>query len=328
LEACTCQDDPCARSCPREKQSACQDYDSDFNALRLSTINDEEIDLLCYVLFNVLPTCVLTDLKCDYYDELNELLCKEGRRIQSAQPQRLQSVAWDLKNLPSVAHQFGFPIDLLSSTARGQVQHLASSAPMGMAFVSSVPNAWNTSQVTVEEVGASASGHCGASEHVIRDASPKAGPMAALEYVGVTPTNDDVCFAYSVRAAPAEIDLAALRRRTLARRAEVDGTTPQHEMLAIGGADGSTPGAAVGATATVGNGAPTRADVGGAAGVEEKAQASKEEKLHAPEVFDVDGFKSDKEIDKTDYANVMAEAEKAAEAIRKELAMLDGATCM
>jgi hypothetical protein len=87
-------------------------------------------------------------------------------------------------------------------------------------------------------------------------------------------------------------------------------------------------GAAVGATATVGNGAPTRADVGGAAGVAEKAQAAKDEKLHAPEVFDVDGFKSDKEIDKTDYANVMAEAEKAAEAIRKELAMLDGATCM
>eukprot|EP00811_Abedinium_folium_P033413 NODE_6378_length_1677_cov_4.165806.p1 GENE.NODE_6378_length_1677_cov_4.165806~~NODE_6378_length_1677_cov_4.165806.p1 ORF type:complete len:298 (-),score=43.89 NODE_6378_length_1677_cov_4.165806:405-1298(-) len=110
---------------PKSKiQCSCEAYVEDFNTLCLSALLDEELNLLCFVLFNVLPTVLMFGLKCKFYDELYKLLCQEGGRISSAQPQRLQSVAWDLKHLAQVPLQFGSPAISLSSNQRQLVQHM------------------------------------------------------------------------------------------------------------------------------------------------------------------------------------------------------------
>ena len=102
--------------------------DEDFTTLRLTELTDEGIDFLCFIMFNVKPTTRLADLRCETWDDLGELLHREGRRIRASQPQRVPSLQFDLANVAAVAVQYGFPVGLLSPIAKSEISHMLGSA--------------------------------------------------------------------------------------------------------------------------------------------------------------------------------------------------------
>ena len=74
---------------PRKfKSNALIFHDSSYNLLRLSHLSDEDVDLLCYLHFNITGVVKMADLQVKAGGELTTLLDAEGSRIKRSQPMR------------------------------------------------------------------------------------------------------------------------------------------------------------------------------------------------------------------------------------------------
>ena len=86
-----------------------------WNAVRLSRLNDQEVDRLCDILFGILPDCDVRGLLCERKEDFWQTLLEEHNRLMEAQPQRCNALAADLSNVEAVALTLGLPNHFIPS---------------------------------------------------------------------------------------------------------------------------------------------------------------------------------------------------------------------
>ena len=80
-----------------------------WNALRLSLLDDNEVDYLMFVLFMVVPQVNVGDLQVNTKGHLYDMLLEEHIRIQRQHPHRFAALAADLSNVKACALELGYP---------------------------------------------------------------------------------------------------------------------------------------------------------------------------------------------------------------------------
>ena len=96
---------------PRKQKHTCIMWvdPEEWNALRLSSLNEFETDCLIYLMFGVKPNTNPQDMKVSYKMELWEMLSTQYGIIVGRNPDRIQKLSPDLSNVKQVALEYAFP---------------------------------------------------------------------------------------------------------------------------------------------------------------------------------------------------------------------------
>ena len=82
---------------------------SEFNPLRLASMDDHVIDELIFITTGCIPTLKLSDLKVSTKGKLRHLLHKEYLRLKQREPNRMKMLAGDYSNLTDICQKLGYP---------------------------------------------------------------------------------------------------------------------------------------------------------------------------------------------------------------------------
>jgi len=104
---------------------------SEFNPLRLASMDDHVIDELMFVTTGCTPMLKLSDLKVTTKGKLRHLLHKEYLRLRQREPNRLKMLAGDYSNLSDVCAKLGYPEKFLIKQQQPPVHDYEATKPTG-----------------------------------------------------------------------------------------------------------------------------------------------------------------------------------------------------